>query len=288
AAAQWFALHYDHNDYLPHDPDDRDAFLCMGALVETIVLAGVRHQVSVDVVDVFERSGSDLHVLDVVLRATPESFSEVERRWAELASDRHTNRSKYTAEALPVELTDELTSLGCSFVSPDQLSDLVDEASKLSWNDRRFVADLERYCHSEVSAPRGMTANGLMLTRYEWAFLQGAFSLGKLPGWLGRVFSARDVRLMRTAPAVAVLGADSLNPKDLVEAGRRLLRCWSLVSGTGWAYHPISISVDRPETAPRVAALSGIPVPAAVFRIGRPSAPASRSNRVQLIDVFQE
>ena len=46
------------------------------------------------------------------------------------------------------------------------------------------------------------------------------------------------------------------------------------------------MTVDRPETAVRVAEISGIPVPAAVFRIGRPSRPAARSNRVELADVL--
>jgi hypothetical protein len=103
-------------------------------------------------------------------------------------------------------------------------------------------------------------------------------------GWL---FSSRDIRLLRSAPAVAVLGADSLEPSDLVAAGRRLVRAWSLVGGSGFATHPVSIAVDRPETAPEVAAVSGIPVPAAVFRIGRPRRSGIRSNRRPLAEVLR-
>ena len=38
-----YELHYDHLDYLPYDPDDRDAYLAMGAFLETMILAAQRH-----------------------------------------------------------------------------------------------------------------------------------------------------------------------------------------------------------------------------------------------------
>ena len=205
---------------------------------------------------------------------------------AELAADRHTNRSTYTGEPLPGWLMDRMTELGCVLTPPDEIARVCAHASALSWQDRRFVSDLERFCSGDEHAPRGMTPQGLMLARYEWYALRAAFAVGRLPGAVGTLFSARDIRLLRTAPAVAVLGADSLAPPDLFDAGRRLLRVWSIVSGSGYGYHPISVAVDRPETAPQVAALSGIPAPAAIFRVGRPSRPAGRSNRVALTDVL--
>jgi hypothetical protein len=253
-----YELHYDHTDYLPYDPDDRDAYLCLG---------------------------TDLHVVDLTLRPAvdrPDPTEVAMAAMAAMAADRHTNRSTYTHEALPPELTAALEDLGCVLISPGRVARLVDRASALSWQDRRFVADLERFCHADPSAPCGMTPQGLMLAGYEWLLLRLAFRLGRLPGPIGRLYSSRDVRLLRSAPSVAVLGADCLEPQALLHAGRRLLRAWALISGSGWAYHPISIAVDRPETTPQVAELSGIAVPAAVFRIGRPSRPAPRSNRVDL------
>jgi hypothetical protein len=276
-----YQLHYDHNDYLPYDPDDRDAYLCMGTLLETLSLAGVRHGYRAHVEDVFTRTDSDLHIADVTLTpAEPETFDrpiDGELALAGWAADRHTNRSMYTREPLPASLRDHHTG---------EMSRLAARASALSWRDRRFVADLARFMHAEDDAPRGMTPSGLMLARYEWLLLRAAFGLGRLPGPLGTLYSGRDIRLLRTAPAVAVLGADSLAPRDLVAAGRRLLRVWALICGSGWAYHPISVTVDRPETVGRVAELSGIAVPAAVFRIGRPAQSAPRSNRVELTDVL--
>jgi phenylacetate-CoA ligase len=286
-ATQRYALTYDHTDYLPYDPDDRDAYLCMGALFETLRLAAVRHGLLADLREVFARSGTVLHVVDITLRPLADGEADGDTlAMAALARDRHTNRSTYTGAPLPQWLCDQLSELGCSLVPPRDIARLCAHASALSWRDRRFVADLERFCSDDESAPRGMTPGGLMLARYEWHALRAAFALGRLPGPLGTLYSGRDIRLVRTAPAVAVLGAESLEPRDLFAAGRRLLRTWSVISGSGFAYHPVSVSVDRPETAPLVAEMSGIAVPAAVFRVGRPSRAAGRSNRVGLADVL--
>lgn len=85
---------------------------------------------------------------------------------------------------------------------------------------------------------------------------------------------------------MAVLGAADLGAATLVDAGRRLLRAWVTITAAGFACHPISIAVDRPETAPAVAARAGVPVPVAVFRIGHPRRSAPRSNRRALNDVL--
>jgi hypothetical protein len=47
------------------------------------------------------------------------------------------------------------------------------------------------------------------------------------------------------------------------------------------------VAVDRPETAPLVAALAGVPVPAAVYRIGHPTAAVPRSNRRPLSECLR-
>jgi hypothetical protein len=286
AGERRWELHYDSQDYLPFDPDDRDAYLCMGALIETLSLAATRHAVTAVVADVFTRSGSDLHIADIAL-VDGTTASVAERAVAVAAADRHTNRSTYGRGTLDPALAATICGLGGALVDPAAIAATVEQASRLSWADRRFVADLGRYCTADATASIGMHPKQLMIKPHEWLLLRGAFRLGRLPGALGALFAGRDVRLLRSAPAVVVLGADSLDPRDLVAAGRRLVRVWVAVCAAGWAYHPISISVDRPETAPDVARLSGIAVPAAVFRVGLPRRQAIRSNRATLVDVVR-
>jgi hypothetical protein len=279
-----YDLHYDHLDYLPHDPDDRDAYLAMGAFLETMNLAAQRHGLSAGFTPVFSRNGTDLHIGSVRFREA--DAGRPADPLAEPAADRHTNRQPYDRTPLPDELRTTLTALGCALVPPGQMARLVRKASLLSWHDRRFVADLDRWISADPDAPVGMTPAGLPLSRLEWTGLRVALRLGRLPAPLARVAAARDVRLLAQARAVAVLGAADLTPPVLADAGRRLLRSWVAINAAGFAYHPISIAVDRPETAPQVAATAGVPVPVAVFRIGRPRRKAPRSNRRDLADVL--
>ena len=277
-----YELHYDHHQYLPADPDDRDAYLCMGAFCETLAMAADRVGLRADIRMVLTRRDGDLHVADVTLEP-----AEPQDPLAPYVGDRATNRSVYTSEKLPWQLVGRLESLGCSLVPTDDAARIVARASTLSWRDRRFVADLDAWVRADPGSPDGMTPRQLGLARYEWVALKAAFVLGRVRGPLARTYGAREVRLMRDAPAVAVLTADSDAPADLVDAGRRLLRSWVTICAEGFGYHPISIAIDREETRPWVSALcqaDGTPV--AMFRVGRPTAPAASSNRVDLVDVL--
>lgn len=57
-----YELHYDHLDYLPYDPDDRDAYLSMGTFLETMSLAAQRHGLTAAFTPVFSRNGTDLYI----------------------------------------------------------------------------------------------------------------------------------------------------------------------------------------------------------------------------------
>jgi hypothetical protein len=281
-----FTLRYDFTEYLPHDPEDRDAMLATGAYVETLAFAAIRHGCHLDVTPLFWRDGDEL----LVCRFTVVPGGHVpadEARLAAAAADRHTHRGRYQRTALTAELTTELSSFGCRLVEPRRIAATVAKASMLSWRDERFVSDLQAWTRGNADAPDGMTPEGLMLARYEWRALRLAFRARRLPAPLAMIFASRDVCLLRTAPAVAVLTTEGTSPEQLFAAGRRLLRAWVAVGAAGYATHPISISIDRPETRPAVRALAGGEEPVAVFRIGVPRGPAPRSNRVPLAAVLR-
>ncbi|MFN2607926.1 MAG: hypothetical protein ABR511_08510 [Acidimicrobiales bacterium] len=280
-----FGLHYDHLDYLPFDPDDRDAYLALGAFFETLALAACRAGMRAEIATRFERSGSDLWVGDVTVRSADPG--DEPDPLAGPAATRHTNRRPYDRTPVPPPLAAALAELGNVTVPPRTIARLVARASVLSWRDRRFVGDLRRWTRADATAPDGMTPEGLALSRVEWAALRAAFRMGRLPAPAALAYASRDVRLLRTSEAVCVLGARSLDPAELFDSGRRLLRSWVAIGAAGWACHPISVAVDRPETAPRVAALAGVAVPVAVYRVGHPTADVARSNRRSLADVVR-
>jgi hypothetical protein len=281
-----FELHYDHLDYLPFDPDDRDAYLAMGAFFETLGLAAQRHDHRAEFHPVFERSGTDLRVGDISIRtARPEEPGD---RLAIPAADRHTNRLRYDDTPVPAALATDLGDLGNAMVPPRAMARLVARASIASWRDPRFVGDLRRWTRADPGATDGMTPAGLALSPVEWVALRAAFRLRRLPAPLALAYSSRDLRLLSASVAVCVLGARSLEPPELFDAGRRLLRSWVSVAAVGWACHPISVAVDRPETAPEVGKLAGLPVPVAVYRIGHPASAVPRSNRRPLAEVLRD
>jgi hypothetical protein len=284
--ASGYELHYNHLDYLPHDPDDRDAYLAIGAFLETLDLAAQRHGQRAGLEPRYQRTGSDLYV--GLIRLRPAQPGEPVDPLAAPAAGRRTNRYPYDRTDLPDPLARALQALGCVLVDPSTMARLVARASALSWRDRRFVTDLARWTSGDPHAPAGMTPWGLALARYEWVALRAALRIGYLPGPLARVYASRDVRLLARARAVAVLGATDLSAPTLVDAGRRLLRCWATIHAAGFACHPISVAVDRPETAPGVAATAGVAVPVAVFRIGHPTRPAPDSNRRPLSEVLRD
>ena len=118
-------LHYDHLDYLPFDPDDRDAYLAMGAFYETLSLAAHRHGWRSELVARFSRSGSDLWVGDIALRPARPG----ERADPLAAADRHTNRNRYDRTPVPADPDDALRALGNATVPPRAIARLVARAS---------------------------------------------------------------------------------------------------------------------------------------------------------------
>src|SRR6202042_3394526 len=99
----------------------------------------------------FSRNGPDLSIGSVRSReAAPGCPADP---LAGPAADRHTNRQPYDRTPLPDELRSRMTALGCKLVPPTQMARLVGKASVLSWNDRRFVAGLDRWISADPGAP---------------------------------------------------------------------------------------------------------------------------------------
>jgi hypothetical protein len=286
AGGSRYELHYDHNDYLPDDPDDRDAYLTMGAFVETMVLEGPNFGFDVSITPVLTRNGDDLLVTEV--RITPLAKGAAIDPLSAWVGKRHTNRNHYQKDPLPKELETALEKLGNTLVEPALLEAVLTEASMKSWANPRFVKDLHVWYRSDLQAPDGFTSPQMHLSVVDTLALKFAFWRRSLQSKsLQRLYSTRDVAMFSAAPRAAVIGADDMSPESLFDAGRRLLRSWVRVVAAGYSYHPFSIAIDEKSTAPKVAELTGVPVPVALYRIGRTSKPPRMiSNRKPLSAVI--
>lgn len=281
-----YELHYDHNDYLPDDPDDRDAYLTMGAFVETMVLEAPNFGLEVSVKPKLTRSGDDLFVAEVCI--TPHNRSKPVDALSKYVSKRNTNRNHYTNDPLGPELEAKLTALGNKIFNPVILKDILIEASMKSWNNPRFVHDLRVWYRKDAHSPDGFTSRQMHLSTIDTAAMKFAFWRKQLKSKLiERLYSTRDVAMFTAAPRAAVLGADGITPDCLFDAGRRLLRSWVTITEAGFANHPFSIAIDEKSTAPKVAQITGVPVPVALYRIGKTTkSPRAISNRKQLEQVL--
>ena len=186
-----FLLWYSYVDKLRADPDDRDGLLAMGGFFETLRLsahaAGIDASIDLDVH--LHEQGIDLGVVSIMnLEGAPDAL-------ADAVQLRHCNRHKYAAEPLPQSLVLELERLGNVFLNPSAVAPLVSRASVLSWRDSRFVTDLGEWTRFDNRSPDGMTLDCLRLNRWDIFWLRVALRLGRLPGWLARIYAQRDVIL---------------------------------------------------------------------------------------------
>ena len=283
-----YELHYDHNDYLPDDPDDRDAYLTMGAFVETMVLEGPNFGFEVTVRPKLERHNQDLFVAEVDIK--PRSAAAPTDPLSRWVGKRNTNRNHYQMDPLTPELEQDLANLGNKLIEPQLLEEVLTEASMKSWANPRFVHDLQVWYRKDLHAPDGFTSPQMHLSAIDTWALKFVFWRHSLRSkLLERLYSTRDVAMFTAAPKAAILAADDLTPNALFGAGRRLLRSWVTIVAAGYAYHPFSIAIDEKSTAPKVAEIAKVPVPVALFRIGKSAKPPrALSNRKPLSAVIIE
>jgi hypothetical protein len=282
-----YDIHYYQHDGLPEDHGDKDAYLTMGALVETMVLQGPNHGYTVDVEPELTRDGTDLFIARVAVReAVHGGEPDPLENWI---SKRVTNRSPYTKEDLPDDLEAQLGGLGNTLVNPGVLKGIVLEASMRAWGNPRYVEDLKNWFRRDPNAPDGLTAEALRLGNLgalaaEFAFRRGNFDSRLMQ----RVYSMSEVDSFMAAPRAAVITVPDMSPASLFDAGRRLLRSWVTVTAEGYASQPFSVAVDDQGAVPKVAAAIGTDeIPVALYRIGRPTKPNKRpSGRRSLEEVI--
>ncbi|HEV2403094.1 MAG TPA: hypothetical protein VGS08_02740 [Candidatus Saccharimonadales bacterium] len=280
-----YEVHYHQTPDLPADPKDKDAYLTMGAFIETMVLEGPKHGVNVEVTPELTRNGQDLFIATIALNGVVKV--DQEDPLTQWVGARHTNRNRFAADPLPSSLEENLETLGNILIDPKDLTAIVKEASVSSWADSQYITDLKNWIRLNNDASDGITPGAFNLSKVDLVGLRFAFWRGSLKShMLGVLYSSRDIALFSSSPRAAVLSAEDMNPTSLFNAGRNLLRSWVTIAGEGYSYQPVSIAVDDPDAASKVANIAQVENPVALYRIGRASKPAQRSNRRPLSEVL--
>jgi hypothetical protein len=282
-----YEIHYRQDAHLPLDHHDKDAYLTMGAFVETMTLQAPNHNLQTVFTPELTKEGTDLFIGHVAITpALPDTVRDPLSDWV---GSRVTNRNKYSKkEQLPSSLTATLAALGNTLVYPDILKGVVLDASRDAWADTRYIADLEEWFHPAKDAKDGITPKAFNIDKATQVALKFAFWHGPFKSKLmSSALAAADVGYFTKASRAAVLSAEDMTPEALFDAGRRLLRSWVTIVSDGFSYQPFSVGVDEAKPAARVAEITGVENPVALYRIGKAKkAPRGVSPRKTLKDVL--
>lgn len=274
-----YEVHYDQQPNLPEDPVDKDAHLTMGAFVETMTLAAPHFGLEVGFTPDLSKVERDLFVGTAELAdITTDTAVDPLSRWV---LKRHTDRGAYSDKPLPEGLVSELEAQGLVLAEPNDLKGVVTEATRLAWQDKRYVDDLRSWFRPDNSAEDGITPDQFKLAKSDILALRFAFWREKIKSnVLAGIFAELDSKMFTSAQMIGVLSVENMSPEELHSAGRSLARAWTTINSYGFDYQPFSVAVDNPHTAAKVAEITRTTNPVSIFRIGQSQKPKqNQSNR---------
>jgi hypothetical protein len=244
------------------DPDKRELYVSVGCAVENCCVAA-------------ERFGFDPHVeyhdpasADRVATVTLVERDPATPRSAELfdaLTARATSHEVFDGRPLAAETRERLERVvredGVALhlvddpETKDAIGELQAEADRLQMDDPEYRTELGHWI-------------GLGALGSSWlAARVGQAVVTHLD--LGDREAARNSKLVRSAPVVAVLTADSDDPTARVRTGRAFERVALLACTEGVAVHPMSQTLERPEMRARLGGLlDTTDGPQHLFRLG--------------------
>jgi hypothetical protein len=271
------------------DPSGRDLRLSLGAFIEVCLIvaadAGLATGWGPDFSEPARRAG----------RLVPTLSPYRSPFTAENVRKRQTNRGPYEASRLPAEVIDLLAADAASaggtlhHLRGEDVARLLPEADRHLYGTPAVATELREWLRLTPSHPRyeedGLTDAALGLRRAEAVGLRAILSPAAYPllrrVGLARLLAATSPKPLGGDQSVLVLESGTA-PEEQVELGRSLVRQWLLLSGAGYATHPLSQLIDCDGTRVRLAELAGAEDPVrllAVFRAGTAAGAAPRSAR---------
>lgn len=262
-------LRADRTRALPvNDPEDRELTISCGAALFTLRVAAAARDLTAEVSVLPDRTDPDLLA---TVRLGPGPADSGLAGLLGAVARRRTHRSAFTGEPLPADLLDRLAAAAAAegarleLVAPtarDRVAELVERGDRAQFADRRWRRELASWMRPRSSGdglavPPPSIATRLVVTTFD----------------LGARIGRADARLVRDAPALAVLCTGDDGPAEWVRAGQALQRVLLVAAAqdvfAGFANQPCQIGgAQRRALAAEVGG-----TPQAVLRLGRPGAP---------------
>jgi hypothetical protein len=256
-------LYADRTRALPVvDPDDRALIMSCGAALYNLCLA-IRHFGYTDAVTLFpESDNSDLVARIHVDRPGKATTEEHELFWA--IPRRRTNRHVYRTQPVPEVVVKKLQTIARAEgawlhlvedkVQQYVVADLIAEADRMQWMDKRFRRELALWLHPERHRSRdgipGYAFGTSEVIAYVGPFLLRTFD------W-GRGQAAKDRQLATGSPLLAILGTDADTPSAWMAAGQALERMLLQACAAGVASSYLNQPIEVEELRPRLRDLLG-------------------------------
>jgi len=255
------------------DPLARQAHLALGSFLELCAIAASTYgymalielfPVGTDPLDALGRSP----VAVVAMRQVPDEPDPL----AAYIAQRHSNRRAYDGPGATASEITELTDCGGDgsvVVANDhgllrQLKTVLAEAMRIDTTGEAThgekVSMIRASDQAAAAAGDGFTYPNLGYTGRTRTLVEMLYPLrGAHSRWFryGTMFVAR--RVLRSAPAVALLVSPGNTRVDQVEAGRTLLRTWLTATRLGLVCHPMcQVLQELPEQADTRASFQGL------------------------------
>ncbi len=230
-----FAIRGDHIDLYADrtrslkvcDPTDRELVISCGAALFHLRLA-LRHFNLFDHVDLLPDQGDPDHLARIWV-GTAGAHSPEETLMFHAIPKRRTNRQRFQNDPLPPRLLAELHTAifhegaWLHYVEGEEqrlaLAELIAQADRQQWADKRFRLELAAWVHSNHSAARdgipGYAQDVDDILSYMGPLVVRTFDLGD-----GQ--AAKNAEVARHSPALAIIGTSEDTPRDWLLAGQAL------------------------------------------------------------------
>jgi len=268
-------LYADRTRTLPVvDPDDRELVISCGAALFYLRVA-IRHFGYDDRVELLpDPDEPDLLARIELGEAHAPRYDENLLFWA--TAKWRTNRHAFAPRPVPQDLLavleDAAAAEGALLTILDAeserhtLAELISEADRRQFADRRFRRELAKWVHpSRSRAHDGMPAYALELP----AVLSPVAPLALRTFDVGKAVAAHEHKLVDHAPALLVLGTAADTTRDWLAAGQALAHVLLRAAQDEVSASFLNQPVEIPELRPRIADLAGgRGVPQLVLRMG--------------------
>lgn len=192
------------------DPNNRQLFLSLGAVVANILLAADGYGLTVSRSDNLSKSHYSIHLKFLF----PEKKDTSNNKLLDSIIERHTNRSKFTKELPPAEFLEKINDISSS-LSVDariitdesvksQMVQIFGESVEASLSDKNFVSELSQWIKSSLSKHKdGMPGYSIGIP---WLFSFIMPSLIKT-GKIGGLIRKADEQVWTASPLFVVLSS---------------------------------------------------------------------------------